>query len=508
MDKTYIFPHFFVSFICVCFLYFSACGGKTSTFEPMPKWIPSKASNSLFYYGVGGPSPKMEDARESARTELIKTIEVQIDAEVIRIAHAENEEVERQFIERSCTYATQKLPNVQIVDAYTGSEDNYALAQVRREIVAKLLEEAAQESQRDVLDRLQHGNQALEDSNVIIALREYSEALRQARTLPNHYNRAPDNPEALWTTEIERKINRVSEGIQIEAISGNNQTGEYGRALDLPLTVQVHYQEADRPIPLEDFSLQGAYMRGTGRLKNASGETGRSVRLSTDWEGKSTCWIEVISSISRENLIRFSVNIESLQVPLESKAVTFRYASHFSTWHTTDIPVVTLNGSADEQKFVEGDTTDIEIRAPQSCHIHLLAILADGHFGYQQSVTVNRAHQGNNWRILSKDSGWALRIDDVPVTAEQGIGLETLLVITTEKDCQPVGKNLTADGLLRQLNESVGPDNWRAGWVSYHVTPPDAHRKERWELQRALAMDLSGTIYSVNILSSRYLKDN
>ncbi|MCZ6680178.1 MAG: hypothetical protein O7E52_23350 [Candidatus Poribacteria bacterium] len=457
----------------LCTLYVVGCGGKRATpaqtFAPSPDWIHGKTSNSLFYYGIGGPSPEMADAKESARAELIKVIEVQIDAEVIRIARAENEEVERLFIDRSRSYATQKLPEVQIAKTYTGAAGHYALARLQREVVANLLEEAAQESQRDVLNRVQHGDRALETGEVIVALREYDQASRQARTLPSRYNRAPENPDALWTTEIERKVHQIQDGIQIQAISGNEQTGTYGRALALPLIVQARYKTENRQMPLKGFPLQAIYTRGTGRLKNAAGETGGSIRLATNPEGKATCWVDTIASISRENLIRISADAEAIQLPLVSDAVTFRYGSSFPTLHSTDTPLITLNGSADEQEFVEGETVSLEIRVPKSCHAHLLSVLADGHFSVQQSVRLHREYHAEGWRILPREAGWALQIDTVPVTVERGVGIETLLIVTTAKDWKPTRGTLTTDGLLRQLNESVGDDNWRVGWVSYRV---------------------------------------
>ncbi len=86
---------------------------------------------------------------------------------------------------------------------------------------------------------------------------------------------------------------------------------------------------------------------------------------------------------------------------------------------------------------------------------------------------MNREYHGDGWRIVPKALGWVAQIDNVAVTAERGLGLETLLVITKEKTWQPAGETLTTDGLLCQLDESVAPDNWRAGWVNYRVKRKD-----------------------------------
>ena len=63
------------------------------------------------------------------------------------------------------------------------------------------------------------------------------------------------------------------------------------------------------------------------------------------------------------------------------------------------------------------------------------------------------------------------RWDRVPLRADYGRGVETLLVATTEKAWKPNGEEFTMDSLIRQLDESAGVDNWRVGWVSYHIEP-------------------------------------
>ena len=106
--------------------------------------------------------------------------------------------------------------------------------------------------------------------------------------------------------------------------------------------------------------------------------------------------------ILRENLIRISVDATSIQLPLEFKPVSFRYASHFPIPYSTDATIVTLNGSVELQEFVEDDTVDIEVRVPTDCQAHLLSLLAAGHFVCQQSLPFNREYQGDGWQILPK----------------------------------------------------------------------------------------------------------
>ena len=121
------------------------------------------------------------------------------------------------------------------------------------------------------------------------------------------------------------------------------------------------------------------------------------------------------------------------------------------------------------QTFVEGSTVDIEIRVPHICHIHLFSIVADGKFSYLQSVPIVQDSTGKSWRALATESGWVLQMDKIPVTAEYGAGIETLLVISTKDPWKPNAETFTSDGLIQQLDRSVGAKAWHAGWVSYHL---------------------------------------
>ena len=294
-------------------------------------------------------------------------------------------------------------------------------------------------------------------------LKMYSDALKIAKTLTFLNGETSD---VVSVVDIQQKIAAVQNDIHIAAILGNEQTCDYGNALTEALVVQVHYQNE----PLGECLLKATYTRGTGQLKNSRGETGTSVSIYADTEGKGYCWVDAVKSISRKNRIQVTVDVEGIQLPILQAAV-FRYASAFPTRHKIGAPTVALNGSTDEQTFAEGSKVDIEINVPDKCHLHLFSIVADGNFGYLQSVPIEQAYDGNGWSVSSTKSGWTLQMDRVPLMADYGRGVETLLVITTEKAWKPDRKTFTTESLIRQLDESVGVDNWRVGWVSYHIEP-------------------------------------
>ena len=363
------------------------------------------------------------------------------------------------FRTESRSHAKQEsLPGVEIHSRFSSDRTgHYALARLLR----KKYRQHMKQKHIEVGKGAASGDKNLADGHVINALKTYSDALKIAKTLMPLDDGVSD---AVSEVDIRQKIVAVLNDVDVIAISGNEQIVDYGGSLTQPLVVAVYYQNQ----PLIECPLKAIYIRGTGQLRNSRGAIGTSVSIYADEKGKGVCWVDAVRSISRENRIQVTVDVEGIQLPTPQAAV-FRYASAFPTRDKTDAPAVTLNGSADEQTFTEGSRVDIEIKVPDKCHIHLFSILADGAFGYLQSVSIEQAYVGNGWGVISTDSGWTLQMNRVPLRADYGRGVETLLVITTEKAWKPNEEEFTMDSLIRQLDESVGVDNWRVGWVSYHI---------------------------------------
>ena len=434
--------------------------------EP-PSWYTERFNDEHYYYGVGYSKESMEAAKAKARKDLILSIALTIHTEVEehsqRVHDGNSEQIEGEFRTRSRSYAKQEsLPGVKISHSLPGRTGFYARARLSRETYRKHLKQKQTEVQKIV----KFGEAELADEHVTAALKTYSDALKIAKTLT-----LPDGEtsNAISVVDIQQKIDAIQNDIHIVTISGSEQTSDYGNKLTDPLVVEVHYQNK----PLRECPLKATYTHGTGQLRNSRGEIGTSVSVYTDAEGKGYCWVDAVKSISRENRVQVTVDVEGLQLPAQT--AVFRYTSTFPMRSQTDKPTVTLNGSADEQRFAEGREVVIQISVPNKCHIHLFSIVADGNFNYLQSVPIEQAYIGKGWSVSSTDSGWTLQMDRVPLRADYGRGVETLLVVTTEKVWKPNGDAFTMDSLVRQLDESAGADNWRVGWVSYHITP----KKER-----------------------------
>lgn len=433
-----------------------------------PDWYTVPPEDSDYYYGVGYSTKSMNDAEGEARVNMIlgiaATIRVEDEGEQTSRDDGKYENIKMGFGRKYHIYAEQEaLPGVKIAkrhNPHSRQMEYYALARLSQ----GKLRQYTEKRQEEVKRHAEHGDKKLKEGNIIAALKVYREALKIAQKLKFLYSEIVNIPDGTSDVEIQERIDSIQNDIHILKFSGDEQTCDYGNSLPEALVVQVYYRNK----PLTGFPLKAIYTRGIGQLKNEAGETGLSVRMHTDKEGEARCWVKIAKSISRENYIRIKEDTESNE-SLKSKVVNFRYTSLFPTRQTTGTPIVTFNGSSTEQTFSEGSKVDIEISVPNKCHIHLFSIVANGDFGYMQSVPIERTYEGKRWRVISTNSGWALQMHQVPLTADYGLGLETFLVVTTEDTWEPERKQFTMNNLIRQLDNSVGKDGWRVGWVSYYI---------------------------------------
>ena len=241
----------------------------------------------------------MSEAKETARAELARAIEVRIESEITLQMEENSQNVNRSFIDRSRSYATKKLPDVEL-EQYEGKIANYALARVRRSIVQKLLLEAAQQAQLEVQSYQEDGHDALKAGNLNLALRQYQQALEVVRTLPLDYNRTG---EGLQTTQIERQMSEIRNNLELHIISGNNQSGIYGSSLAELIVVQAQINQ----IPIPNLLLQVQFANGLGELKGNSGRSGSSIQIETNPQGEAIFSVILIKSLSRQNQIQVSM---------------------------------------------------------------------------------------------------------------------------------------------------------------------------------------------------------
>ena len=165
---------------------------------------------------------------------------------------------------RSSSSAKQEsLPGVEISLRHSGQTKFYVLARLSREKYRQHMKQKYTE----VKKRATSGDKKLVDGHVINALEMYSDALKIAKTLT-----LPDGEtsNAISGVDIRQKINDVLNDIKVRAISGAEQTADYGNKLTEPLVVEVHYQNK----LLRNCPLKATYTHGTGKLREQSRRDG------------------------------------------------------------------------------------------------------------------------------------------------------------------------------------------------------------------------------------------
>lgn len=466
--KTFHFTTSFLRLLIACLLMCAASQNANSLDEEPPDWFKETPSDSEYYYGVGTSRESMTDAEADARAALILGIAATVNTEVKNYLRGRgtgaNEQVDNTFESQSRSTATQEaLPNLEILKRQSG-RINYALARLSREKFRQHIETR----RKEVRGIVKHADKQVAASDVVPALQRYTEALTLAKPLRFVSRETSENPdEVSLAREIEKKLTDIQTEIEVEMLSGNGQHGMYGEPLADALVVQVSYNGES----LAKFPLKATYLWGTGRLRNNTEEVADNfIRIYTDAKGKGSCRVDAIRAISERNHIRIAVDANVIQLP-DTKRVDFHYTSVFPSEHKTGVPRISQNGDYGEPTFHEGQEIALGIRVPNPCYIHLFSLLPDGNFDYHQSVPIEQTYESSGFRVQFTKSGWHFQLDKVSVTGERGIGLETLLVLTTPTEWKPSGKALTAKHLIEQLDARVGKANWRAGTVSSRVVP-------------------------------------
>jgi len=381
-------PTIAIGFLCLTCLLLISCGKQVVVpVAPEPDWLQQPPANTNFYYGIGGPAATMGEAKEMARAELARAIEVQIESEITLKMEESNQNVNNLFVDRSRSYAIRKLPDVQL-EQYEGAGGNYALARVRRSIVQKLLVEATEQAQLEVSAYQENGHNALKTGNLNFALGQYQQALEIAKTLPLDYNRLD---EGLWTAQIERQMTEIRNNLELHIISGDNQSGIYGSSLAKPIVVQMQINQ----MPIPNLPLQVQFASGLGELKGNSGKSGSSIQIETNPQGKATFSVILIESLSRQNQIQVSMANRDFG----TRKVLATYASDLHHFEQNQQPTIVLNGSTNQQDFSVNNRVPFQVTVAQTCYLYLFQITADGSLVPLESILLNQAYQQDEWRV-------------------------------------------------------------------------------------------------------------
>lgn len=444
--------------------------------RPEPNWPRRKPHDRLFYYGVGGPAKTLKEAKEEARKELAKAIELEVEGVVKRIIIERGEEIESSFLEYTRTYVKRKLPEPVIIDSYYKQKEGYyALARVSRALVERMVEESVKEIRADVRDRMDYAEKSLKSGRVIDAIREYELAYRKALMLPRKYDWLDEEGGRRLTFHLERRVRALADGMAIKVVSGDGQEGSYGSPLPKPISIQVSCSFDDEEIPVNDLPIRIRFDRGKGRLKSAN-LSGTELVLKTDRNGSASLTVEKVLSVT--DLNRLSVRIDGSALTglkgeigrrLSLLRAYITYPSELKGGDPGWRPAVLINGSSGEQEFEEGDKIWIEVITPRDGNLYLFVISSDGRMRYLAYIPMMVAGEGEGWRITPHGEGWRLRMDSVRITTQYGKGVETVVAFLCGSKIKfDPGMKLPWDGLVRTF-EGQTHGKWGVGWISYLI---------------------------------------
>ena len=458
-----------VCFVILTCLSFPSCGGKQVTGdvdkpitpeEMPPAWFTNPPADDDKYYRATGSSKENEEAaKTTAVAELImKFAPTKVGSEVrlktTSTMDGESENITQDYISNSTAFAEQKrLSGYQFPKKDIAGGVYYVLARIPKETLEQHWETMWKEAETAV----KQGDTYLESRQVVPALIEYAEALKIVTLLK------PD-PDKVTPDRIMSKTRDINNDLEISK-EDKEPTADYGDSLDDPLVVTILYKGK----PLRDFPLKATYTQGTGLLDNKEGQKGTVISFKTDEDGKGSCWVNRIDSISWDNYVQITADVPD-SIPLSKAKTGFRYTSKFPQGELSEPPIVYLDGDSNDigQEFSPGHSAELKIHPlPSDCWIHLFTITAKGEFAYNQSVEINEAYDGDGWSITPEEPPWTFKIEEVSLVRDQGDGFESILVVTTLKACELDIKELTGKRLIRELDEQVGEGQWNADSITY-----------------------------------------
>lgn len=294
--------------LCLALIWIG-CGGHL---EPPPPWIPVKANDKQYHYGVGGPAETIDEAKLNARKDLAEGIEVTIESEMKRFVYESDEEFHKETIARSRSYTRQHLPESEIVEIYLDqkTEKYYALARLKRKILIDLVEAPILEMQQDVQNHLRRGKVAQSEGRLIDALTEFGQGWQKALTLPRKFNWLNDQKTERYSEHLENLQDGLVRNLVVRKLSFSENSG-------VPKLRFCGSFSGVNSVYAVRLPLIATYIEGGGRLRSLSGQEGKSVKLKTDNNGQAEVFISKRGKPILKNRVKLSLDKASID-PLYS----------------------------------------------------------------------------------------------------------------------------------------------------------------------------------------------
>jgi len=303
-----------------------------------PIWINQLPDNPLLYQAVGvassegNPQENWKSAEQNARAELAARIEVQIFQVLTSMVNAqskdEQETISASFRKVTKSVVSQSLPDSRIVARYNDpkSGEYWVLAAIDRDVIERLMSERVQKSKDLLLSHYQTALKKLKEKDIFSAFEEYAKALTAANNDHMQFVRLDlngDGTEEYPLPFLQREVKDILDRVQMEIVSGDEQTGTQGEGLAVFFVLKVFYKDEKplRPggqieIPLNNAPITFEFIRGDGGL---------DADVLTDERGIAKSKVYSISFATGMNIVEARLNLSVAGLIKEYKKVSRRF---------------------------------------------------------------------------------------------------------------------------------------------------------------------------------------
>lgn len=260
---------------------------KPRTAQP-PGWVLGKGHPSYplsrYAVGVGVSESSSVAANESARSELAKSLKVEIQSEMKDTATSEWTYVE-EIIK---TKVKTRLEGLDIRDGWRDPDRDvyYALAAIDRNLLAAVFRDQIKDAETGLKNHMDEGTRAEDNGEVIGALAHYYEGYRLAPNLDSLKKtlrvvvRSPETVvqdlPSLTAEKFSARIAGIVQTLKIAPKSGDKQEVKTIKSQLAPLVASVYLEKGTQRIPVRNVPAIFEYEKGAGELtrEQASGPAG------------------------------------------------------------------------------------------------------------------------------------------------------------------------------------------------------------------------------------------
>jgi hypothetical protein len=446
-------------------------------------WTQLPSADAKYLYAVGVSSESRKKAVFEAEEELIRSLQIFVEAERYWKEIFTNDSFAVDMVEYRKERYRGTLPRTEVIDYH--QEDNMHHVLIRLERAA--LEIQGKRDQGLVQDAFSDARALFAEGKILRSLQKHIDALSYARLLLEGtpfdrmylYKNARQD---LASQQIERELKQLLGQIQFSKV-GDEQVGYFGEGLEEPLVVIARVKGNTA----EGLPIQFSYRSGRGKFSDERGGTQRQLETHTSQAGRASVNVAQIESIHPRNEVVARMNLQPLldQLPEdeterflkllqrifekhESREIIFQYKSLFMPPRGEAL-TVSLNSKSNHPIFEDKSEVTLTIETPKKGMLHIFHVNAKGEIRFQQAIRSEYAQRLQNLTISETPRGFEVSISGIGLDKESREPESEAMVVVAasrqvrfEKDV-PIAKEV----IFTRFNET-GP-NWAVGYVSYDV---------------------------------------